>query len=227
MLVPHNHYVRFDSELQNQKNFPNFLIFVPRNTEIRRFWILTPYEVTPREAFRAKNEVRKKKWDEIGTKPGHDDWKARAAENVVWERERGGAPRRAAGSSMREAERHIPASPKSPTVTSKTRVYIDANRRLTLFAVDRMDVGESANAPYPYFPYVFISGGNSKSAGTRRGPEEVPKREPIDTTEKGSEGAAPEGHDRKTTREVYLMAWKRRNRRNRATKPYNHCNVIE
>lgn len=193
MPVPHNHYVRFDSELQNQMNFPNFRIFVPRNTEIRRFLIRTPYEGTPRGAFREKNEVRMSKRTEIMTELGHDDRKARAAGNLVRERERGGAPRRAAGRSSSEAERHIPASPKSPTVTPKIRVYIDANRGLTLFVVDRMGAEEPTNAPYPYVSYVFISGGNSRAEGRRRSPEEVAKRQPIDSEEKGAEEATTEG----------------------------------
>lgn len=52
-----------------------------------------------------------------------------------------------------------------------------------------MDVGESANATYPYYSYVFISDGNSRVMGMRRGPEEAGDR--LDG--KGAEGAASEG----------------------------------
>lgn len=121
-----------------------------------RFLIRTPYEGTPRGACRVKSETRMRKRTEIRTEPGQDDRKARAAEKVVRERERGRASRRTAGRFSIKAERHSPVGPQSPTVTPKILVYIDANRMLTLFAVDRMDVGESANATYPYYSYVFI-----------------------------------------------------------------------
>ena len=72
-LVPRNHYVRFDSELQNQLKFSNFRISVARNRVLQRFLIRTPYETIPRGAFRAKNEVRKQIRTAIGTEPGYDD----------------------------------------------------------------------------------------------------------------------------------------------------------
>lgn len=153
-----------------------------------RFLIRTPYEGTPRGACRVKSETRMRKRTEIRTEPGQDDRKARAAEKVVRERERGRASRRTAGRFSIKAERHSPVGPQSPTVTPKILVYVYANRRLTLFAVDRMDVGESANATYPYYSYVFISDGNSRVMGMRRGPEEAGDR--LDG--KGAEGAASE-----------------------------------
>lgn len=166
-----------------------------------------------------KSETRMRKRTEIRTEPGQDDRKARAAEKVVRERERGRASRRTAGRFSIKAERHSPVGPQPPTVTPKILVYIDANRRLTLFAVDRMDVGESANATYTYYSYVFISDGNSRVMGMRRGPEEAGDR--LDG--KGGGRRRGRGNDRKLTAEVYLT----QNRRNRILKPYNHCNVIE
>lgn len=188
-----------------------------------RFLIRTPYEGTPRGACRVKSETRMRKRTEIRTEPGQDDRKARAAEKVVRERERGRASRRTAGRFSIKAERHSPVGPQSPTVTPKILVYTDANRRLTLFAVDKMDVGESANSTYPYYSYVFISDGNSRVMGMRRGPEEAGDR--LDG--KGGGRRRGRGNDRKPTAEVYLKVPKAQNHRNRVLKPYNHCNVIE
>lgn len=170
-----------------------------------------------------KSETRMRKRTEIRTEPGQDDRKARAAEKVVRERERGRASRRTAGRFSIKAERHSPVGPQSPTVTPKILVYIDANRRLTLFAVDRMGRRRICKCDLSilfvciYFGRKFEGNGYEKRS--RRGRRSSRRK-------RGGRRRV-RGNDRKPTAEVYLKAPKTQNRRNRVLKPYNHCNVIE
>lgn len=198
--------------------FPNFRTYVPHIKGFLRFLIRTP-----------SRGMSGEKRDPNEEKDGDPDRaRSRRSESSGCGESRSGTRTRTSfathgGSIFDQGERHSPVGPQSPTVTPKILVYIDANRRVTLFAVDRMDVGESANATYPYYSYVFISDGNSRVMGMRRGPEEAGDR--LDG--KGGGRRRGRGNDRKPTAEVYLKAPKAQNHRNRVLKPYNHCNVIE
>ena len=180
---------------------------MPHIKGFRRFLIRTPYEGTPRGACRVKSETRMRKRTEIRTEPGHDDRQAAAAGAALREHERGRAPRRTASRSSAVAKREKrdrPFSPKSPTDAPKIQVYIDAYRTLTLFAVDRMGVRESANAPYPYFLYVFISGGKKRL--------KVREEDPKKHDGKGVGRRRARGNDWKPTAETHIKARHEQNR---------------